>query len=372
MSSTTHVMTAMAPMVPMSGFSDHAAGWNDRENRPSAVASHDPTLQLAKPGKRKGNPPSKPKATTANKDSSRSERSLGMLTKQFIRLLKAEGGTLDLNNTATKLNVSKRRIYDITNVLEGIDLIEKSKKNNVRWKGVPATNINTSAVDCRSAPGLNRQRKEELLKERARLEEEHLRLMKMRGQVDDNLKDTLTNEDTARYAYITMDDIKKVDSLKDSLVLAVNTPHGTFIQVNDSSADPSKPFVMNLEHKTQAGDVKLSSFVVPPRCPGSPVDSSSDSSSEGPTDYSSLDDYSSQDDDSCSDYTEDSSSSDYSSEEYSEDSSSEDDESARTMYKTTIGKRAIMSPLSPREVAAVYHAATEGEESESESESMSE
>jgi transcription factor E2F3 len=49
-------------------------------------------------------------------------------------LLKAEGGTLDLNNTATNLNVSKRRIYDITNVLEGIDLIEKSKKNNVRWK----------------------------------------------------------------------------------------------------------------------------------------------------------------------------------------------------------------------------------------------
>jgi len=57
-----------------------------------------------------------------------------MLTKQFIQLLKDEGGTLDLNNTAVKLNVQKRRIYDITNVLEGIDLIVKSKKNNVSWK----------------------------------------------------------------------------------------------------------------------------------------------------------------------------------------------------------------------------------------------
>lgn len=28
----------------------------------------------------------------------------------------------------------KRRIYDITNVLEGIDLIEKKSKNSIQWK----------------------------------------------------------------------------------------------------------------------------------------------------------------------------------------------------------------------------------------------
>lgn len=28
----------------------------------------------------------------------------------------------------------KRRIYDITNVLEGIGLIEKKTKNQVRWR----------------------------------------------------------------------------------------------------------------------------------------------------------------------------------------------------------------------------------------------
>lgn len=32
-----------------------------------------------------------------------------------------------------KLGVQKRRIYDITNVLEGINLIERYKKNHVRW-----------------------------------------------------------------------------------------------------------------------------------------------------------------------------------------------------------------------------------------------
>lgn len=34
-----------------------------------------------------------------------------------------------------ELKVQKRRIYDITNVLEGIGLIEKTIKNKIRWKG---------------------------------------------------------------------------------------------------------------------------------------------------------------------------------------------------------------------------------------------
>ena len=33
--------------------------------------------------------------------------------------------------------VQKRRIYDITNVLEGINLIDKKSKNNIQWKGAP-------------------------------------------------------------------------------------------------------------------------------------------------------------------------------------------------------------------------------------------
>ena len=42
-------------------------------------------------------------------------------------------GILDLNQAAKSLSVQKRRIYDITNVLEGIGLIEKQSKNNVQW-----------------------------------------------------------------------------------------------------------------------------------------------------------------------------------------------------------------------------------------------
>jgi len=46
---------------------------------------------------------------------------------------KTPDGVLDLNQAAEVLSVQKRRIYDITNVLEGIKLIEKRSKNNVQW-----------------------------------------------------------------------------------------------------------------------------------------------------------------------------------------------------------------------------------------------
>lgn len=67
----------------------------------------------------------------------KSETSLGALTKRFCELLHASpDGVLDLNEAAETLHVQKRRIYDITNVLEGVGLITKASKNHIRWKYV--------------------------------------------------------------------------------------------------------------------------------------------------------------------------------------------------------------------------------------------
>ena len=101
--------------------------------------------------------------------SSRFEKSLGLLTTKFVTLLQeADGGILDLKvvriffekitngqflkkkrsnfQAADTLNVKqKRRIYDITNVLEGIGLIEKKNKNCIQWRGaVPGSNTQES------------------------------------------------------------------------------------------------------------------------------------------------------------------------------------------------------------------------------------
>lgn len=42
---------------------------------------------------------------------------------------------IDLNEAMQTLNVQKRRIYDITNVLEGIGYVEKIQKNIIKWVG---------------------------------------------------------------------------------------------------------------------------------------------------------------------------------------------------------------------------------------------
>ena len=87
---------------------------------------------------------------------SRAEKILTALTTKFMTLLQeSQNGVLDLRNVCQTLfqNIKhknyffifkqklvdsipprqKRRVYDITNVLEGIGLIEKYSKNSIRW-----------------------------------------------------------------------------------------------------------------------------------------------------------------------------------------------------------------------------------------------
>lgn len=65
----------------------------------------------------------------------RYDTSLGLLTKKFVQLLESSpNGVVDLNVASIQLDVQKRRIYDITNVLEGIGILEKKSKNNIQWK----------------------------------------------------------------------------------------------------------------------------------------------------------------------------------------------------------------------------------------------
>ena len=85
----------------------------------------------------------------------REDNSLGQLTRRFVQLLReSPTGILDLNFAATHLEVQKRRIYDITNVLEGVGLIEKNSKNNVRWRYRKTKSHHTSSsfLSCVEMP----------------------------------------------------------------------------------------------------------------------------------------------------------------------------------------------------------------------------
>lgn len=134
--------------------------------------------------------------------SSRFEKSLGLLTSKFVNLLqKSAGGVLDLKMAADLLNVKqKRRIYDITNVLEGIGLIEKKNKNSIQWKPYTYKDI----------PGSNNQeytfKVNQLEKEIFKLDELESELDKHKKWIEQSIKNTTEDLETKKYLYLTKDD----------------------------------------------------------------------------------------------------------------------------------------------------------------------
>ncbi len=90
------------------------------------------------------------------------DSSLGNLTKKFLELVQAApDGLLDLNHAADRLKVQKRRIYDITNVLEGVGLLHKQGKNSIQWlAAVPALPAAAAPPHNNANPGQLQQREQ--------------------------------------------------------------------------------------------------------------------------------------------------------------------------------------------------------------------
>ncbi|KAI0218361.1 Transcription factor E2F3 [Lamellibrachia satsuma] len=154
----------------------------------------------------------------------RYDTSLGLLTKKFVGLLRsAPDGVIDLNKASELLDVQKRRIYDITNVLEGINLIVKKSKNNIKWKG------DGSGVTTDTGMTLSTARTD-LLSDMQMKEDELDDLIKKCS-----LELRLLTEDTenSRLAYVTYQDIRGVRSFEDHTIIAIKAPAETRLEVPD-------------------------------------------------------------------------------------------------------------------------------------------
>lgn len=135
---------------------------------------------------------------------------MGLLTKKFVDLLKeSENGVVDLNIASDKLNVQKRRIYDITNVLEGIGILEKKSKNNIQWK------CGNSLLDD-SGESIT-----DVEKERDMLEQKENMLDSLISKITDVFKAQVEN---TTHAYVTHHDLKKIEIFKDQTVIVVKAP----------------------------------------------------------------------------------------------------------------------------------------------------
>ncbi|XP_077006962.1 transcription factor E2F2 isoform X3 [Tamandua tetradactyla] len=168
-----------------------------------------------------------PKTPKSPGEKTRYDTSLGLLTKKFIYLLsESEDGVLDLNWAAEVLDVQKRRIYDITNVLEGIQLIRKKAKNNIQWVG-------RGMFEDSTRPGKQQQLGQEL-KELTSVEQNLDQLIQSCSLNFKHLTEDKTNK---RLAYVTYQDIRAVSTFKEQTVIAVKAPPQTRLEVPDVSEE---------------------------------------------------------------------------------------------------------------------------------------
>jgi len=151
-----------------------------------------------------------------------------------------QDGLLDLNEAAVILNVQKRRIYDITNVLEGIGLVEKKSKNTIQWKCVttcPSSPCLFMIWPCRGLDAesveSSRSQKETFDKIRSQLFKEESTVDKQIERLTQAVRDMLHKSDKAASAFIAHEDIRKLDGMSDQTILAVKAPSGTRLEVPD-------------------------------------------------------------------------------------------------------------------------------------------
>ncbi|CAG8645984.1 2325_t:CDS:2 [Cetraspora pellucida] len=168
--------------------------------------------------------------------SCRYDSSLGLLTKKFVNLLKeAKDGDLDLNTAAVSLQVQKRRIYDITNVLEGIGLIEKNSKNHVRWKGVQQLPLASSL--CQDY----KQKIKELQVANATLESEKLELERADQDVDISIKNIYESEGSASLAFVYQSEIENINLFHQDILIAIKSLSGTPLQILEENEQSGQP-----------------------------------------------------------------------------------------------------------------------------------
>lgn len=155
---------------------------------------------------------SEPESTGSSK---RDENSLRALTERFIKLLRcAPDNLINISFAADVLNVGKRRIYDITNVLEGLGMASKWSVNSVKWAGPGFEEILSSdSIDDSYIDSVAKER----LGEEAALDRE---IDGLHDEIEKLSVDTKNLDN----AYVTYEDLQGLDTFSKRLVFALKAP----------------------------------------------------------------------------------------------------------------------------------------------------
>ena len=155
------------------------------------------------------------------------KKTLVTLTQDFLNVLtSAEGKEVDLSQLENDLGVSKRRLYDVTNVLTGIGVVERSGKAKVKWTGSGATAFESEI--------------QQVLKKEAEVDN-------MLQFVSDQLDEVFLSQDFVDYGWVTNEDVLSLDPDSNLSLFSLKGPQDLTIE-NPEDEDGSHHLICQSEN----------------------------------------------------------------------------------------------------------------------------
>ena len=185
----------------------------------------------------------------SNSKSFKIENSLSQLTQNFLNYIKKKGRVkISINDLVNDLNVKKRRIYDITNVLQGIGYLEKKGKNEILWiKDNNCINIQNPNNNIISSYSQLKQELDELKSQNENIEENM-------NKYREEFKLISQKNEFPKYGYITFDDITELSLNEKVNFMIIKAPKGTSINVIDD--EESKKAYNKIKTQMENGKIQ--------------------------------------------------------------------------------------------------------------------
>ena len=184
-----------------------------------------------------------------NSKYTKQENSLAQLTQNFLNYIKKKGRiNISINELVEDLKVKKRRIYDITNVLQGIGYLEKKGKNEILWiKDNNCINIQNPNNNIISSYSQLKQELDELKSQNENIEENM-------NKYREEFKLISQKNEFPKYGYITFDDITKLSLNEKVNFMIIKAPKGTSINVIDD--EESKKAYNKIKTQMENGKIQ--------------------------------------------------------------------------------------------------------------------
>jgi hypothetical protein len=177
-----------------------------------------------------------------------------VLTQKFVQLINEQSmtGAVDLNVAAESLGVQKRRIYDITNVLEGIGLIEKKSKNHIQWK----IRLNDGAASGATAAAGGSPEIEAILAEMDALRQEEIEVDRELARLQQSMSQMTADSMRSVDAWVTYDDVRQLPAMRGKQILTFKASAGSTLNVSEPITGPDGATRYRVKLQSSGGPIE--------------------------------------------------------------------------------------------------------------------